>query len=83
MSPILALTGFMAAGKSTAGRALATMLNWRFVDLDCEIERRAGQSIREIFSLHGEDRFRELEAEALRAAQPRRSASQPHGLELP
>jgi len=68
MSPILALTGFMAAGKSTAGRALAAMLNWRFVDLDCEIERRAGQSIREIFSLHGEDRFRELEAGALRAA---------------
>jgi len=67
-APILALTGFMAAGKSTAGRMLAATLKWQFIDLDSEIERRAGRSIREIFSVDGEDRFRELEAEALRAA---------------
>jgi len=63
---IVALTGFMAAGKSTVGRALACMLEWRFVDLDCEIERTARQSVREIFAKRGEAVFRELEGDALR-----------------
>ena len=63
---IIALTGFMAAGKSTVGRALACLMKWRFVDLDCEIERRAGQSVREIFAKRGEAAFRALEDESLR-----------------
>jgi len=62
----IALTGFMAAGKSTAGRALAWLLKWRFVDLDCEIECRSGHSVREIFALEGESRFRVIESESLR-----------------
>ena len=62
----VALTGFMAAGKSTVGRELACLLKWRFVDLDCEIERGAQQSIRDIFAQRGEAAFRELEREALR-----------------
>jgi shikimate kinase len=62
----IALTGFMAAGKSTAGRALAWLLRWRFIDLDYEIERRARASIREIFRQEGEKKFREIETEALR-----------------
>ncbi len=65
-APIVALTGFMAAGKSTVGRALADLLGWRFVDLDCEIESCAGLRIHEIFARHGEAHFRQLEAEALR-----------------
>ncbi len=64
---IIALTGFMAVGKSTAGRALAWLLKWRFVDLDCEIEGRSQRSIREIFAEQGESKFREIEAEALRS----------------
>jgi shikimate kinase len=63
----IVLTGFMAAGKSTAGRALASLLGWRFVDLDCEIETRTGQSIPELFTRHGEERFRQIEAEILHA----------------
>jgi shikimate kinase len=63
--PVVALTGFMAAGKSTIGRALATRLHWRFIDLDGEIEARSHLSIREIFSQHGETRFRQMESEAL------------------
>jgi shikimate kinase len=62
----IALTGFMAAGKSTAGRALASLLKWGFLDLDYEIERSAMRSIREIFTHDGEDGFRELEGKALR-----------------
>ena len=64
---IVALTGFMAVGKSTIGRVLASQLHWRFIDLDCEIERRTGQTIHEIFTQQGEVRFRELERDTLRA----------------
>jgi len=55
----------MAAGKSTVGRTLASLLRWRFIDLDCEIVCRSGQQIHEIFAQHGEPRFREIEAQAL------------------
>src|SRR5579863_9953715 len=62
---IVALTGFMAAGKSTVARALGAMLRWNCFDLDFEIERREKRSIREIFNSLGESRFREIETEAL------------------
>lgn len=61
------LTGFMGAGKSTVGRALAELLGWPFVDLDANIEAQQGTTIAEIFSSHGQARFRQLESEALRA----------------
>jgi len=63
--PAVALTGFMAAGKSTIGRSLATRLHWRFIDLDGEIEAHSHLSIRQIFNQHGEIRFRQMESEAL------------------
>jgi shikimate kinase len=62
------LTGFMGSGKTTVGRLLAGRLGIPFVDLDGEIERRAGMTVREIFDRHGEPAFRSLEAEALAAA---------------
>ncbi len=64
---IVALTGFMAVGKSTIGRELACLLHWRAIDLDCEIERVSGLHVQEIFAQHGEPHFRRLESEALRA----------------
>ncbi len=61
------LMGFMGSGKTTLGRALAARFDGAcYVDLDEEVERSAGMSVREIFSSRGESCFRELEREALR-----------------
>lgn len=57
----LVLIGLMGAGKSTIGRRLAKEIGWRFVDSDEEIEAAAGCSIADIFSIHGEPIFRDLE----------------------
>jgi shikimate kinase len=59
------LTGFMGAGKSSVGERLGARLDLPFVDLDEEIERRAGASIREIFERGGEPEFRRLEHRTL------------------
>jgi shikimate kinase len=62
------LTGFMGAGKSTVGRALAAVLEWRFLDTD-ELVREACQaSPAEIFAEQGEPFFRRAELEALTLA---------------
>ena len=61
------LTGFMGAGKTTVGGLLGALLGMPFVDLDAEIERRAGSTVREIVELHGEPWFRRLELEALQS----------------
>jgi shikimate kinase len=61
----IVLTGFMGSGKSTVGRMLAAELGYQFLDLDKLIEQRAGQTVPEIFSAHGEPHFRTLEHEAL------------------
>jgi shikimate kinase len=62
---LIALTGFMGSGKSSVGRALATLLGWSFVDLDCAIEHEQGRKIGEIFANDGEPRFREIETAKL------------------
>ena len=55
----------MGAGKTTVGQALAAALGRQFADLDALIERREGQSIREIFESRGEPEFRRIEREAI------------------
>ncbi len=62
----IALIGFMGSGKSTYGEALAKIMELDFIDLDHEIELRAGKNIRTIFSDDGEKNFRKTEAECLR-----------------
>jgi shikimate kinase len=62
----IALVGFMASGKSTVGRILAERTGYGFVDSDEEIESRAQAKVSEIFRLHGEARFRELEQQTIR-----------------
>ena len=55
------LVGFMAAGKTSVGRALARRLDWKFIDIDDLIERREHMTVAEIFSRHGEPYFRAAE----------------------
>jgi shikimate kinase len=60
------LVGFMGAGKSSVGRALAEQLGWTFEDLDDRVERREGRKVPEIFRDSGEVGFRRAEHAALK-----------------
>lgn len=55
------MVGLMGAGKTSVGRALARYLGIPFVDSDKEIEKAAGCSVVDIFSLYGEQEFRRVE----------------------
>ncbi|MFY9554951.1 MAG: shikimate kinase [Blastocatellia bacterium] len=61
------LIGFMGAGKTTVGRAVADLLGYDFIDLDQLIESQVGKSVQEIFMELGEPAFRRLEREAIQA----------------
>ena len=64
-SPHIILIGFMAAGKTTVGRALAKTLNRPFFDCDAVIEARTKQTVPDLFRAEGEEAFRRYECEAL------------------
>ena len=64
----VALVGMMGSGKSLVGRRLANQLELPFIDSDTEVENAASISISEIFELAGENKFRAMERDAIRAA---------------
>ena len=55
------LIGYMGAGKTTVGKALAKELGIIFYDLDWYIENRMRKSIAQIFEERGEEGFRKIE----------------------
>lgn len=59
------LIGYMGAGKTTLGRALAKDLNIQFIDMDSYIETRFCKTISKIFAEKGEEGFREIERRIL------------------
>ena len=59
----LVLLGFMGTGKSAAGRRVAELARQPFLDMDAELERRAGKAIARIFAEEGEGAFRDLESQ--------------------
>jgi len=59
------LVGFMATGKTSAGKSLARRLGRQFIDLDDLIEQKAGKRIVDIFKDDGEPAFRKLEKETV------------------
>lgn len=65
-SSTIYIYGPPGVGKSTVGGILAESLNIPFVDLDAEIEKKAGKSIPTIFAEDGEESFREQEERTLK-----------------
>lgn len=59
------LIGYMGAGKTTVGKALAAELGVTFYDLDWYITMRYRRSVPEIFAERGEEGFRDLERRML------------------
>jgi shikimate kinase len=69
------LVGFMGSGKTAVGRRIAERLALPFVDLDTEIERTSGLTIRALFESFGEPAFRERESVFLEGTE-----AIPHGV---
>ncbi|MBQ9184680.1 MAG: hypothetical protein IJ151_02265 [Bacteroidales bacterium] len=70
MKRIITIAGMPGSGKSWAARELAAQLSAsgqpaRWIDLDAEVERRAGKAVARIFAEDGEAAFRSLEKECL------------------
>ena len=57
----LVFLGMMGSGKSSIGLQIAKKLKLTFVDIDKEIEKELGISIKKIFETKGENFFRKLE----------------------
>jgi len=70
----IALIGLRGGGKSTLGTLLAEQLGVPFIELNREIERRAGASLGEIFDMFGQEAFRRAEREALESVLDRHEA---------
>ncbi|MCI7131395.1 MAG: chorismate mutase [Lachnospiraceae bacterium] len=68
----IVLIGFMGSGKSTISRALSKVFAMDVIEMDQVIADREGMSISEIFEVHGEEYFRNLETELLREMQNRK-----------
>ena len=68
----IVLIGFMGSGKSTISRALSKVFAMEVIEMDQVIAEREGMSISEIFEVHGEEYFRNLETELLRELQNRK-----------
>ncbi|GII92222.1 shikimate kinase [Sinosporangium siamense] len=67
-APKAVLIGPPGSGKSTVGRLLADRLGTGFRDTDSDVEATAGKPVPDIFVEDGEERFRDLEADAVRLA---------------
>jgi shikimate dehydrogenase len=63
----IALIGFMGAGKTSIGKALAKKLGKPLVDTDALIVKKAAKTIARIFKEDGEPSFREIEHEVIAA----------------
>ncbi len=68
MAPKAVLVGMPGSGKSTIGRRLAKAMGVPLLDTDAKIVETAGRSIAEIFETEGEQGFRRIEEDVIRAA---------------
>jgi len=63
------LVGLPGSGKSTVGRLVANGLPAPLIDIDGLLVREMGMPVSQIFGMVGEARFREMERDAVIAAQ--------------
>lgn len=63
---IIALCGFMGAGKTTIGKRVSKKVNFKYIDLDDYIVEKCGTSIAQIFEEKGENEFRRIESDSLK-----------------
>jgi shikimate kinase len=68
MAPKAVLVGLPGSGKSTIGRRLAKALGVSMLDTDTAIEEQTGRRIADIFANDGEQEFRRIEEQVIRAA---------------
>jgi 3-dehydroquinate synthase len=59
------LIGLSGSGKSTVGGLLAKILHWGFIDTDSLLEERCDMPVGQVLVEYGEQRFRQMESEAL------------------
>ncbi|SBV91307.1 shikimate kinase [uncultured Dysgonomonas sp.] len=60
------LIGYMGAGKTTAGKELAKVLELEFIDLDHFIQARYQKTVSQLFQDVGEGEFRKIESSILK-----------------
>ena len=65
----IVLVGLPGSGKSTVGRLVADGLPAPLIDVDGLLVREMGMPVSQIFGMVGESRFREMERDAVIAAQ--------------
>jgi shikimate kinase len=62
---IISLIGYRGTGKSTLAQGLATALHWNMIDTDQALQDKLGMTIHDMFTQHGEQFFRDHEAELI------------------
>ena len=69
----IVLIGFMGAGKTSISEYLKTLFAMDVIEMDQIIAEREGMSIPDIFEVHGEQYFRDLETNLLIEMQERKN----------
>ena len=69
----IVLIGFMGAGKTSISEYLKTLFAMDVIEMDQIIAEREGMSIPDIFEVHGEQYFRDLETNLLIEMQARKN----------